>query len=93
MAKTGKYRCEKKGAEVVEISGLGLLGVQGERLRGLLWTRRGVVTSQVELLRMAHTTPVCGSFVWKYPGGNKKLSLGVQKGSQSNSYGLGNPGH
>ena len=78
---------------MVEISGLGLLGVHGERLRGLLWTRRGVVTSQVELLRMAHTTPVCGSFVWKYPGGSKKLSLGVQKGSQSNSYGLGNPGH
>lgn len=42
---------------MVGISGLGLLGVQGKRLRGFLWTRGGVATSQVKLLRMVHTAP------------------------------------
>ena len=36
------------GAEVVRISGLGLLGVQGERLRRLLWMRGEWLTSQVK---------------------------------------------
>ena len=65
------------GAEVVRISGLGLLGVQGERLRRLLWMRGEWLTSQVKRAPYGTHNPCLWVLQLEIPRGQEGESNGI----------------